>query len=82
MEIYKTNNENIFYTFCKHDFVIPQTDFNKYLTDRQINNLKEKIKKAYTKIVAMKFDQLIGNKTNLTNNIKEYEKYKKYIDIL
>ena len=127
MEIYKTNNKNIFYTFCKidnkeveldfvltvenhfycdvfiqtkknikkhtyltvqqynfnkHDFVIPQADLNKYLTDRQINNLKEKIKKAYKKILAIKFEQLMNNKTNSDNNIKEYEKYRKYIDIL
>lgn len=128
MEIYKTNNENIFYTFCKidnkkieldfvltvendfycdvfiqtkenvkkktyltiqqynfniHDFVISKKDFNKYLTNRQIDILKKEIKKAYKNILSIKFDELTEDKTKINyKNMKEYEKFRKYIDIM
>lgn len=128
MEIYKTTNKNIFYTFCKidnkkieldfvltvendfycdvfiqtkenvkkktyltiqqynfniHDFVISKKDFNKYLTNRQIDILKKEIKKAYKNILSIKFDELTEDKTKINyKNMKEYEKFRKYIDIM
>lgn len=129
MEIYRTNNRNIFYTitkidnkkieldfiltvkdhfhcdifiqnkqnlkdqtyttiqqynFKKHDFVISKMNFNKYLTNRQIELLKNKIKKAYLDILKIKYDDIFENDSSFFNNnlIDEYENYRKYIDCM
>lgn len=123
MDIYKTNNDNIFYTFIKIDnkkieldfvltvennfycdvfiqnkeniknktyltvqqynfnkknFIIPIQEFNKYLTNRQIELLKKEIKKAYNKILKIKFEEIFGQNIDLNNAIDKYEKYRKF----
>lgn len=123
MDIYKTNNDNIFYTFIKidnkkieldfvltvennfycdvfiqnkeniknktyltvqqynfnkKDFIIPIQEFNKYLTNRQIELLKKEIKKAYNKILKIKFEEIFGQNIDLNNAINKYEKYRKF----
>lgn len=124
MDIYKTNNDNIFYTFIKIDnkkieldfvltvensfycdvfiqnkeniknktyltvqqynfnkknFIIPIQEFNKYLTNRQIELLKKEIKKAYMQILKIKYDEIFENCfVPSDEKIKEYEKYRKF----
>lgn len=123
MDIYRTNNNNIFYTFTKIDnkqieldfvltvennfycdvfiqnkeniknktyltvqqynfnkknFIIPIQEFNKYLTNRQIELLKKEIKKAYNKILKIKFEEIFGQNIDLNNAIDKYEKYRKF----
>lgn len=123
MDIYRTNNNNIFYTFTKIDnkqieldfvltvennfycdvfiqnkeniknktyltvqqynfnkknFIIPIQEFNKYLTNRQIELLKKEIKKAYMQILKIKFEEIFGQNIDLNNAIDKYEKYRKF----
>ena len=121
MEIYNTNNKNIFYTFISIDnkeieldfvltvenhfycncFVQTQKDkkakkyseilqynfnnnnfnINIRLTNRQIKLLKKKIKLAYAEILKIKFNDIIDNDFLISNEeIKEFEKYRKFID--
>lgn len=130
MDIYKTNNKNIFYAFLKidnkeieldfvltvknhfycdifiknkedikrgtyttiqqynfhnHNFIVSLKELNKYLTDRQIDLTKKGIKKAYKKILAIKFEEIIGHEKNMSiyeNKLTEYEEYRKYIDVM
>lgn len=124
MDIYRTNNNNIFYTFTKIDnkqieldfvltvennfycdvfiqnkeniknktyltvqqynfneknFIIPIQEFNKYLTNRQIELLKKEIKKAYMQILKIKYDEIFENCfVPSDEKIEEYEKYRKF----
>ena len=73
------------YNFNKHDFVIPRKEFNKYITNRQIDLLKKEIKKAYMKILKIKYEEIIESENKMIiddKKIDEYEKYRKYIDVM
>ena len=126
MEIYKTNNKNIFFTFINIDnkrieldfvltvqdlfycnifvsnkedakkgtyqtieqfsfrtynFTKTQEEINKFLTDRQIDMLRKAIKKAYSKILKIKFEEITqGNFVINEKQIAEYEIFRKHID--
>lgn len=128
MEIYKTNNKNIFYTFLNIDnkkieldfvltvpehfycdvfvqtkkdiknktfstiqqfnfsirnFVVPLEEINKILTTRQLFLVRNAIKKAYYKILKIKFEEITqGNFVINEKQFNEYEIYRKHIDYI
>lgn len=66
MDIYRTNNNNILYTFTKID-------------NKQIELLKKEIKKAYMQILKIKYDEIFENCfVPSDEKIEEYEKYRKF----